>query len=141
MYQLTPFKHSWLDNNRFNSFFNLLDDTFTKFNNGPTFDVDVKETKTGYELIANLPGISKENIKIDYDNNYLTISTTNNEHKEEKDEDNKFIRQERYTGSFTRSFYVGHIDKNQINATLSDGVLKIQLPKSEHNEKATININ
>ena len=141
MYQLTPFKHSWLDNNRFNSFFNLLDDTFTKFNNEPTFDVDVKETKTGYELIANLPGISKENIKIDYDNKYLTISTTNNEHKEEKDEDNKFIRQERYTGSFTRYFYVGHIDKNQINATLSDGVLKIQLPKSEHNEKATININ
>ena len=65
-------KHNWLDYNRFNSFFNLFDDNaFTKLNKEePSFDVDIKENDNSYELIANLPGISKENITIDYNNNY-----------------------------------------------------------------------
>ena len=92
---------------------------------------DVKETEGGYELDVDLPGFKKEEIHLDLQNGYLTISTEKNlENKEEKH--GKLLRQERYTGTMQRSFYVGeNLTEEDIHAKYEDGVLKVDLPKKE----------
>ena len=61
---------------------------------------------------------------------YLTISAAREENKEEKDEDNKFVRRERFTGSCRRSFYVGEsVKQEDIKAIFENGILKLQFPK------------
>ena len=68
---------------------------------------DVKETETGYEVVIDLPGYSKENVNAELKDGYLIISATTTSNDEEKSEDGKYIRKERYSGSCQRSFYVG----------------------------------
>ena len=68
---------------------------------------DVKETETGYEVVIDLPGYSKENVNAELKDGYLIISATTSTNDEEKSEDGKYIRKERYSGSCQRSFYVG----------------------------------
>ena len=91
MFGLVPFKFNNGENSRgltindmFNDFFN--DDMLSKFNSSGSFKTDIKETPEEYIVHAELPGVKKEDIKIDYNNNYLTISATrNNECEEKKD--------------------------------------------------------
>ena len=92
---------------------------------------DVKETKEGYELAVDLPGFKKEEIHLELQNGYLTISTEKNlENKEEKE--GKILRQERYSGTMQRSFYVGgNLTEEDIQAKYEDGVLRVDLPKKE----------
>ena len=92
---------------------------------------DVKETEDGYELDVDLPGFKKEEIKLELNNGYLTISTEKNlENKEEKH--GKLLRQERYSGTMQRSFYVGeNLTEEDVQAKYEDGVLTINLPKKE----------
>jgi len=92
---------------------------------------DVKETKDGYELAVDLPGFKKEEIHLELQNGYLTISTEKNlENKEEKE--GKILRQERYSGTMQRSFYVGgNLTEEDIQARYEDGVLRVDLPKKE----------
>ena len=92
---------------------------------------DVKETEDGYELAVDLPGMKKEEIHLDLQNGYLTISTEKNmENKDEKH--GKLLRQERYTGTMQRSFYVGeNITEEDVKAKYEDGVLRVDLPKKE----------
>ena len=92
---------------------------------------DVKETDEGYELDVDLPGFKKEEIHLDLENGYLTISTEKAlENKEEKQ--GKLLRQERYSGTMQRSFYVGdNLTEEDITAKYEDGVLKVDLPKKE----------
>ena len=92
---------------------------------------DVKETEEGFEVDVELPGFKKEEIHIELQNGYLTISTEKNlENKEEKE--GKLLRQERYTGTMQRSFYVGeNLTEEDIHAKYEDGVLKVDLPKKE----------
>ena len=92
---------------------------------------DVKETDEGYELAVDLPGLKKDEIHLDLQNGYLTISTQKNlENKEEKH--GKLLRQERYTGTMQRSFYVGdNLKEEDVQAKYEDGVLMVKLPKKE----------
>ncbi len=92
---------------------------------------DVKETDEGYELAVDLPGMKKDEIHLDLQNGCLTISTEKNlENKEEKH--GKILRQERYTGTMQRSFYVGeNLTEEDVQAKYEDGVLTITLPKKE----------
>ena len=92
---------------------------------------DVKETDTGYELDIDLPGFKKEEIHLDLENGYLTISTEKAlENKEEKK--GRVIRQERYSGTMSRSFYVGeHVTEEDIKAKYENGVLSLSFPKKE----------
>mgnify|MGYP002621700089 CR=1 FL=1 len=93
---------------------------------------DVKETDTGYELDMNLPGFAKEDIKAELKDGYLTIKAESNTSNDEKDKDGNFIRRERYTGSCSRSFYVGdEITQEDIHAAFKDGVLSLNIPKKE----------
>ena len=93
---------------------------------------DVKETDTGYQLDMNLPGFAKEDIKAELKDGYLTINAESNTSNDEKDEDGNYIRRERYTGSCSRSFYVGDgVTQEDIHAAFKDGVLSLTVPKKE----------
>lgn len=93
---------------------------------------DVKEKDQGYEIIMNLPGYKKEDVKAELKDGYLTINASTETTKDEKDEDGKYIRKERYSGSCSRSFYVGEeITEEDIKAKFENGVLKLEVPKKE----------
>ena len=134
MLGLVPFKFNNGENNRgltindmFNDFFN--NDMLSEFKSGGSFKTDIKETPEEYVVNAELPGVKKEDINIDYNNNYLTISATrNNTHEEKKD---NYIKRERSYGSISRGFYINNVDKNLIKAKFDNGVLNIKLPKKE----------
>lgn len=123
--------------------YDLLDDIFDDefLNFRPTknevMKTDIREHKNSYEIVTDLPGYDKENIKVSVENGYLTISAKTNEEKENKEENGKIIRKERYYGQCQRSFYVGEeIKENDIKASFNNGSLKICIPKKEieHNE-------
>ena len=98
---------------------------------------DVKETEDGYEVDVDLPGFKKEDIKLDVENDVLTISaehsydSKDDEKAEEKSEKGKknYVKRERYYGSYTRSFDVSAVEVDKIEAEYSDGVLKLTMPK------------
>ena len=97
---------------------------------------DVKETETGYEVVIDLPGYSKENVNAELKDGYLIISATTSTNDEEKSEDGKYIRKERYSGSCQRSFYVGEdITHEDIKAKFENGTLKLDIPKKEAQPK------
>lgn len=105
---------------------------------------DVREHDDNYELVVDLPGFKKEEINLTLDDGYLSISATKGLNKEEKDKEGKLIRQERYSGSMQRSFYVGeNLSEDKIKAKFENGVLKLNIPKTNAQklpEKKTIMI-
>ena len=93
---------------------------------------DVKETDSTYELDVDLPGFKKENISAQLEDGYLTITANKGLDKDEQDKDGKYIRQERYSGSCSRSFYVGEgVTQDEIHAKFEDGILKLSIPKKD----------
>ena len=90
---------------------------------------DVRETESSYEVDIDLPGFKKEDIKLNLENGYLTVSAQKGLDKDEQDKNGRYIRQERYTGSCSRSFYVGDMKPSDVAAKYEDGILKISLPK------------
>ncbi|MBU5315390.1 Hsp20/alpha crystallin family protein [Clostridium bornimense] len=134
MFGLIPFNTNSIDNKR-DGFGNLLsdffnDDFFTPFyKEANAFKADIKETENEYLVEAELPGVKKEDISLEYKDNNLTISAKRDEFiNEEKD---NYIRRERHYGNFSRSFYVDNINKDDILAKFENGELKIVLPKIE----------
>ena len=92
---------------------------------------DVRETDTSYELDVDLPGFKKDEISIELKDGCLNISAAKGLDKEESDKAGKYIRQERYAGSCSRSFYVGtDIDPTQVTAKFENGILCISVPKA-----------
>jgi HSP20 family protein len=93
---------------------------------------DVRETDSGYEVDIDLPGFKKDEIDVQLDNGYLSISAAKGLDKEEKDKEGKYIRKERYAGSMSRSFYVGDaITEDDIKAKYESGILRLSIPKKE----------
>lgn len=101
---------------------------------------DVKETETGYELHVDLPGYKKENVQVELRDGCLTVTAKTAENRDEKDENGKYIRRERYSGTCSRAFYVGEdIEQNDIKAKFEDGILKLSVPKKEAKPKVEEN--
>ena len=99
-------------------------------NTANVMKTDIKENDKGDELDVDLPGYKKEDVKAELKDGYLTISASNDNTKEEKDEDGKYIRKERYTGAVSRSFYVGkYVTEEDIHAKFENGILKLSVPK------------
>ena len=93
---------------------------------------DVRETDNTYELDIDLPGFKKDEIQINLENGYLTISAAKGLDKDEKDKKGHYIRRERYAGQCSRSFYVGNgVEPNDVHAKFEDGILKLSMPKKE----------
>lgn len=97
---------------------------------------DIKELENSYLLEVELPGFTKEEIKAEVNNGYLIIEASHNENKDEKDEQGKYIRKERYSGYCTRSFYVGdNLKEEDIKGKFENGILKLEVPKKDPQEK------
>ena len=93
---------------------------------------DVREHDDGYEVDIDLPGFKKDEISLSLENGYLSVNAAKGLDKDEKDKKGKLIRQERYAGSMTRSFYVGEaITEQEIKAKFENGVLQLSIPKKE----------
>ncbi len=93
---------------------------------------DVHEQDDHYDVDIDLPGFKKDEIKIELENGYLTVNASKGLDKEEKNDKGKLIRQERYSGSMQRSFYVGeNVTEEDIKAKFEDGVLKLTVPKKD----------
>jgi len=96
---------------------------------------DVRETDSGYEVDIDLPGFKKNEINIQLDNGYLSISAAKGLDKDEQDKEGKYIRKERYAGSMSRSFYVGNaITQDDIKAKYESGILRLSVPKKAAEE-------
>lgn len=109
------------------------------------FKVDVKETDKSYVVSADLPGVEKKDINVNYKNNYLVIGAKREEeHEEKNDKDEKgekkghsYLRKEKTYGEFSRSFYFENVQADKINAKYENGVLKVELPKEVEKGKGT----
>lgn len=130
MFGLVPFRInnkncSSITNDFLSDFFN--DDFFNFGDMGDNFKADIRETEGEYLVEAELPGVDKNDIVLDYNNNTLTISAK----REEVAEDNSsnYLRKERRYGEFSRSFYVDNVDQSGIQARFKDGMLQIIMPK------------
>ncbi|TDT72016.1 heat shock protein Hsp20 [Hypnocyclicus thermotrophus] len=119
----------------FDSFFgspSLFSDNFQKFS------TDISETDNAYIISADLPGVKKEDVKLELHEGYLKISAERKEEKEEKNK--KFFRKERIYGSFVRNIPLPNylnITKEEIEAKFENGVLNVTIPKKldENNQK------
>lgn len=91
---------------------------------------DVREKENTYELDIDLPGFKKDEVKIELDGGYLTISAAKGLNKDEEDKKGQYLRRERYSGECSRSFYVGEaLEPKDVSATFEDGILKLSFPK------------
>ena len=105
---------------------------------------DLKEHDDGYELSVDLPGFKKDQIQLQLHSGYLTITAAKGLDTEGKDQQGRIVHQERYTGSMTRSFYIGeHVREEDVKARFEDGVLTLLFPKEDAKklpERRTIQI-
>ncbi|HOI47444.1 MAG TPA: Hsp20/alpha crystallin family protein [Bacilli bacterium] len=114
----------------------LFDEFFDDFLNNNNFQTasrvmksDIYEEGDSYHLDIELPGFTKEDLKIDFDNGYLTVTA---EKKDQRDEENKkYIRKERFYGLYKRSYYIGDVSEDSIRAKFDNGVLKVSIKKIE----------
>ena len=128
---------------------NLFDDFFHDFDMFPAWSgrnplygkharnmmkTDVRETENTYEVDMDLPGFKKDEIHVDLKDGYLTIQAAKGLDKDQEDKKGKYIRQERYAGAMSRSFYVGDVEPDQISAKYEGGVQQISLPKEGKKE-------
>ena len=93
---------------------------------------DLKEHDGGYELLVDLPGFKKDQIELQLQNGYLTISASKSLEEDGKNKHGKLVHQERYSGSMTRSFYIGeNVREEDVKAKFEDGVLTLDFPKEK----------
>ncbi len=132
MYGLTPFEKSGFD------IFNAFNDFEKNFFGGSmpvnTCRTDIRDEGEKYVMEAELPGFTKEDIKLDINGSYLVLTAEHKNEKDEKDDKGKYIRKERSYGSYTRSFDITGVDTENISAEYKDGILKIDLPKKASEE-------
>ena len=131
---LVPYARKNHNVSNFNPFhdFDELERAFFSDNALGEFKTDIQEDGDNFVLEADLPGFKKEDVKLDLDNGYLTISAKHNKELDDKDNEGRYIRQERATGSCARSFYVGkELEPKDISAKFENGILTLHLPKAE----------
>ena len=126
-----------------NLFDDLFNDTFERSlwntdktlygkNAGRIMKTDVHETEDNYELDVDLPGFKKEEINVELHDGYLTISATKSLDKDETDQKaRRVIRQERYSGTSQRTFYVGDVKPDEVKCKYESGVLSVEVPKRD----------
>ena len=118
----------------FNDWFDFpdFDKKYYGKNTDHVMKTDIKEKDKEYEVDIELPGYKKEDVKAELKDGYLTISAAKNVSTEDKKEDGKYIRKERFSGNVSRSFYVGEdMTQEDIHAKFEDGILKLTVPKKE----------
>ena len=127
---------NFFDNSLLDNFFSVPSDSYrTKSNTTGLMQTDIKESDTEYEIIMNLPGFKKENVKGELKDGYLVVTATNAE--DDTDKNVKYLCRERYSGGCSRSFYVGEeIAQQDIKARFENGVLTFIVPKIDKTARA-----
>ena len=120
------------------SFFTGHDPLFGK-NGRNLMKTDVRETDDAksYRLSIDLPGFKKDEIVLDLQDGYLTVSAATGLDKDEEDKTGRIIRQERYAGALSRSFYIGEVKPEDVKAKYESGVLSVVLPKVDQKKLAS----
>ncbi len=125
----------------------FMDDFFEDFANSsyyrpnrigtvPAMKADVQDLGESYQIDLELPGFRKEDLQAELKDGYLTIKATRQNTEEQKDEKGKYIRQERYSGHYQRSFYVGDdVTQEDVRAAFENGILKLTVPKKDPQPK------
>ena len=122
--------------NSFDLFDDFFEDDFFPRKERNLMKTDIKEKKDKFLVDIDLPGFEKENINISLENGYLNIEAKVDD-KKENDDDEKIVRKERFYGECSRSFYVGdQIKEEDIKAEFKNGILKIEVPKKEIEDKS-----
>jgi len=98
---------------------------------------DIREMDDSYELAVDLPGFKKDEINLDIKDGYLTVSAEKGLDKKEEDKKGRILRQERYAGVCSRSFYVGNVKPEDVKAKYESGVLSVVLPKVDQKKLAS----
>ena len=99
---------------------------------GSLMNTDVRETDKAYDVDIDMPGFKKDDISLELQDGYLTVSAHRDASHDEKDKEGKWLRRERYAGSVSRSFYVGDdVKESDIHASYKNGMLCLQIPKTE----------
>ena len=107
----------------------FFDNFFERENNNELMKCDIYKTGENYILEIDIPGFKKEDIDIEYDNDYLTVKVEKKEFDED-DVEKEYIKKERSMyEQYERSFYIGSIDENKIKAKFENGILKLNIPK------------
>ena len=110
----------------------FFDDTFDQvLGEAGNFKTDIIEDDNEYTVEAELPGMDKENIELDYHDNILSISGKQESETNEEDKERNYIRRERSSRSFSRQFLIRDVDEDNISARFENGILKVKLPKKE----------
>lgn len=110
----------------------LFGETYTQWRGEGSPRIDVSETADSVEVTTDVPGYRREEIQVEVDEKSLTISGQHCEEKKEEEADRKYHRVERHSGSFSRTVWLPcPVDDQKIEARISNGVLKIHLPKCE----------
>ena len=125
--------------NIFDNLMNTFDrDFFSHWDSSKLMRTDVKENDDSYELKVNLPGLKKEDVRIELNQDYLMISAKAQNANDEKDDSGKYVRRERYYGSYQRQFYLGEgVKQEDIHASMADGVLTLTIPKVDQQQVET----
>ena len=138
MYEITPMnKNMMYDPFRF---FDEMEKSF--FGDGGKgtalgFKADIKDNGDSYELTADLPGFSKDDLQAEIEDGIMTISGERRSESEDKDDKGTYVRRERTYGSFSRSFDVSEVDADKVAVRYEDGVLTVDMPKKEE-QKPTV---
>ena len=121
--------NTWMDNLADE----VLKDPFFRKNNVPAvMKTDIREREDGYLLDIELPGFKKEEIKMELEDGYLTIAAARTASNEERSEQGKLVRQERFSGSCTRTYFIGEeMNVEDIKARYENGELKVFVPKKD----------
>ena len=121
-----------------------LDDIFDDFissRKDQYMKCDIYVKDGNYHIEMDVPGFKKEDISIEASDGYLTIKAEKNSENNEEDEEKNYIRRERSYGAYERSFYLGDLDQDKVEAEFKEGILKISVPKKEEvNNKKMIEI-
>ena len=131
---LVPYARKNHNVSNFNPFhdFDELERAFFSDNALGEFKTDIQEDGDNFVLEADLPGFKKDEVNVELNNGYLTIEAAKSLDKDDTDKQGRYIRQERYAGSMSRSFYVGeHLTEEDVKASYENGVLHIKFPKKE----------
>ena len=112
---------------------NMFDD-FMPSRMDHTMRCDIYEKEGNYHIEMDLPGFKKEDISIEAKDGYLTIKASKSDEVNENDEERNYVRRERVFGSYERTFSLGDLDQEKIDASFQDGTLKIVVPKKEEVE-------
>ncbi len=92
---------------------------------------DIEDLGDYYRLSIDMPGVDKKDINLTFNDGYLNIEASVNQNNDRKDEEGHYIRRERYSGSVSRSYYLGDIEEKDIKAKLDNGILTLTLPKED----------